>query len=205
MIFTRYDRSVARWLCIFTSLFAVACATTPPPPARIDSFQGQYRFLSNFWPATVEFEGITYPDVEHAYQSAKTLDMSERRRIAALPTPAEAKHAGEALQLRPDWLTIKYNVMLQCVRFKFTHHPELAKLLLATGNAYLEEGNTWHDTIWGVYQGQGTNWLGKILMQVRSELRAERATGNLKLFQNLPRADAPRLAKAGKERRRPIL
>ena len=178
----RYDANMMRRILIFLSLAAVACSPAvppaPPPPARIDSFQGQYRFLSNFWPATVEFEGITYPDVEHAYQSAKTLDMSERRRIAALPTPAEAKHAGEALPLRSDWLSIKYNVMLQCVRYKFTHHPELAKLLLATGNAYLEEGNTWHDEIWGVYQGQGTNWLGKILMQVRSELRAERTTSS---------------------------
>jgi ribA/ribD-fused uncharacterized protein len=182
MSFPQYHSVMARWFCILASLFLAACAATPPvsppPPARIDSFQGQYRYLSNFWPATVEFEGIIYPDVEHAYQSAKTLDMSERRRIAALPTPAEAKHAGEALVLRSDWLSIKYNVMLQCVRYKFTHHPELARLLLATGNAYLEEGNTWHDEIWGVYQGQGTNWLGKILMQVRGELRAERATGN---------------------------
>src|SRR6202042_1717213 len=60
-----------------------------------------YRFLSNFYPATVVYEGLTYPDSEHAYQSAKTLDMNERRRIAALPTPAEAKRAGEALTYRP--------------------------------------------------------------------------------------------------------
>jgi ribA/ribD-fused uncharacterized protein len=153
-------------------LLTAGCTTvSPAPPARIDSFQGQYRFLSNFWPATVEFEGMTYPSVEHAYQSAKTLDMAQRRRIAALPTPAQAKHAGEAMPLRPDWSSIKYDVMLRCVRYKFTHHPELAHLLLDTGDAYLEEGNTWHDTIWGVYQGHGTNWLGQILMQVRRELR----------------------------------
>jgi hypothetical protein len=109
--------------------------------------------------------------VEHAYQSAKTLDMNERRRIAALPTPAEAKRAGEALPPRADWPQIKYQVMLECVRYKFTHHPELAAKLLATGDAYLEEGNTWGDRIWGVYHGQGTNWLGKILMTVRAELK----------------------------------
>jgi len=155
-----------------------ACCHTPPAPAppttlpsEIDRFAGDYHFLSNFYPATVVFEGLTYPDVEHAYQSAKTLDMNQRRRIAALPTPAEAKHAGEALQYRPDWPQIKYQVMLTCVRYKFTHHPDLAAKLLATGNAYLEEGNTWHDQIWGVYQGKGTNWLGLILMQVRAELR----------------------------------
>jgi ribA/ribD-fused uncharacterized protein len=160
---------IATWGCKGSS---PPPAAPPPPLQKIDSFQGQYRFLSNFWPATVEFEGLTYPDVEHAYQSAKTLDMNERRRIAALPTPADAKHAGEELPLRADWPNIKYDVMLQCVRYKFTHHPDLAAKLLATGDAYLEEGNTWHDEIWGVYQGQGTNWLGKILMQVRQELRA---------------------------------
>lgn len=151
-------------------IFIVGCAAAHRP-GRIDSFQGEYRFLSNFWPATVEFEGIIYPTVEHAYQSAKTLDMAQRRRIAALATPAEAKHAGEAMPLRPDWASIKYNVTLTCVRYKYTHHPELARKLLATGDAYLEEGNTWHDEIWGVYQGHGMNWLGKILMQVRGELR----------------------------------
>src|SRR5207247_1025063 len=44
-------------------------ASRPAPPAGIDSFSGPYRFLSNFWPAEVEFEGIAYPSVEHAYQS----------------------------------------------------------------------------------------------------------------------------------------
>jgi ribA/ribD-fused uncharacterized protein len=151
-------------------LFLSACTTTTPPP-KIARFSGDYRFLSNFYPATVVFEGLTYPDVEHAYQSAKTLDISERRIIAALPTPAEAKHAGEALKYRDDWLQIKYQVMLTCVRDKFTRHPDLRAKLLATGDAYLEEGNTWHDQIWGVYDGHGTNWLGIILMQVRAELR----------------------------------
>jgi N-glycosidase YbiA len=148
-------------------------APAPAPPCKIAQFQGQYRFLSNFYPATVVFEGLTYPDVEHAYQSAKTLDMNQRRIIAALPTPAAAKKAGEALTYRPDWPQIKYQVMLTCVRYKFTHNPDLKSKLLATGDAYLEEGNTWHDQIWGVYEGKGTNWLGIILMQVRAELRSE--------------------------------
>jgi ribA/ribD-fused uncharacterized protein len=140
-------------------------------PGRIDRFAGEYRFLSNFYPATVVYEGLTYPDSEHAYQSAKTLDMSERRRIAGLGTAAEAKKAGEALVYRSDWERVKYEVMLECVRDKFTRNAELRKKLLATGEAYLEEGNTWGDQIWGVYAGKGTNWLGKVLMEVRGELR----------------------------------
>ena len=152
-------------------LLLTSCASTPQPPTKIDSFRGQYHFLSNFYPAEIQFEGLTYPDVEHAYQSAKTTDMAVRRRIAAEPTPADAKRAGESFPPRPDWPQIKFDVMLQCVRYKFTHHPELAQQLQTTGNAYLEEGNTWNDRIWGGYQGQGENHLGKILMQVRAELQ----------------------------------
>jgi ribA/ribD-fused uncharacterized protein len=144
--------------------------SSPPPPEKIAAFQGPYRFLSNFWPATVEFEGLTYPTVEHAYQSAKTLDRAERRRIAALPTPSDAKKAGRALPLRSDWEAVKFDVMEQCVRYKFTHNAELRSALIATGDAYLEEGNDWGDRVWGVYQGVGENRLGRILMKVRADM-----------------------------------
>src|SRR5256885_9890447 len=118
---------------LLAAIGVVSCATprraptsTNPTPraATIEAFQGEYRFLSNFYPAEVVFEGITYPSVEHAYQSAKTLDMSERRRIASIATPAGAKKAGRALSLRSDWEQVKFDVMETCVRYKFVHHPE---------------------------------------------------------------------------------
>jgi predicted NAD-dependent protein-ADP-ribosyltransferase YbiA (DUF1768 family) len=56
------------------------------------------------------------------------------------------------------------------VRLKFSTHQELRERLLATGEAELIEGNTWNDTFWGVCKGEGQNWLGKILMEVRKEL-----------------------------------
>ena len=146
-------------------------ATTQAAAAAIDSFQGEYRFLSNFWPAQVVFEGITYPTAEHAYQAAKSLDAAERQRIAAAPTPAEAKRAGRALQQRDDWESAKFDVMERVVRDKFTRNPELRRQLLATGDAELIEGNTWGDRVWGVYHGEGENRLGRILMRVRAELR----------------------------------
>lgn len=169
-------------LVLFVSVLATSgCATHAPAPAAADGsahaavipeFQGNYRFLSNFWPADVEADGIMYPTVEHAYQAAKTLDMAERRRIAALATPAEAKAAGRALTLRPGWDQDKFAVMEALVRQKFTRHVELRTKLLETGDAELQEGNTWGDRVWGVYQGQGENRLGKILMRVRAELRS---------------------------------
>lgn len=138
---------------------------------RIESFLGEYRFLSNFWPAPVEFEGIFFPSVEHAYQAAKSLDVEERRRIAAIVKPGDAKRAGRAVALRPDWEQVKLRVMEECVRYKFTHQAELREKLLATGDTELIEGNTWNDRFWGVCDGQGENHMGRILMKVRAELR----------------------------------
>jgi predicted NAD-dependent protein-ADP-ribosyltransferase YbiA (DUF1768 family) len=60
--------------------------------------------------------------------------------------------------------------MEQCVRYKFTHNAELRSALIATGDAYLEEGNDWGDRVWGVYQGVGENRLGRILMKVRADM-----------------------------------
>jgi len=159
-----------------------ATATTAPATTRanvISEFQGDYRFLSNFFPAVIDFEGITYPSVEHAYQSAKTLDPAERKRIAACATPADAKREGRALaaagKQRADWEQAKFDVMERCVRYKFTRHEDLKQKLLATGDATLEEGNTWDDRIWGISppnSGHGDNRLGKLLMKVREQLRA---------------------------------
>ena len=54
---------------------------------------------------------------------------------------------------------------------KFAQNPYLAYGLLATGNEELIEGNTWGDKIWGQVNGEGQNLLGKILMEVREEIR----------------------------------
>ena len=60
--------------------------------------------------------------------------------------------------------------MLSGLRIKFKN-PELRSLLLATGNEELVEGNWWRDTYWGVCEGVGQNKLGKLLMQVREEVK----------------------------------
>src|SRR3954463_3368193 len=118
------------FLCSVSITFAqptIASATAPStaPADKIAEFQGDYRFLSNFWPAEVVYEDITYPTAEHAYQAAKTLDIDQKKKIAALKTPAEAKTAGRALKLRDDWDTAKFKVMEEVVRYKFTRHADL--------------------------------------------------------------------------------
>lgn len=137
----------------------------------INRFRGEYRFLSSFWPAEVELEGLTFPTVEHAYQAAKTTNVTLRKSIARLPTPGIAKRAGRGLPLREDWEEIKLGIMENLVRQKFTLHDDLKHELLGTGDEELVEGNNWRDTFWGMCGGVGKNHLGKILMKIRDELR----------------------------------
>lgn len=136
----------------------------------IETFSGEYRWLSNFWPVRITREdGITYPSSEHAYVAAKVLDLDTRRLIAATATPGQVKRLGRTLRIRSDWEEIKRSEMLSILRLKFKD-PLLALKLKNTGTRILVEGNTWGDTYWGVCNGRGQNTLGQLLMLVRSEL-----------------------------------
>lgn len=137
----------------------------------IDSFSGSHRFLSNFWPCVISFEGRIYPSTEHAYQAAKSLDDSVRARVAALPSPGSAKAAGRGIVLRPDWLDVRISVMARVTASKYPAGSDLARLLLGTGSAELVEVNRWGDRFWGVCRGVGENRLGRILMDRRALLR----------------------------------
>lgn len=84
--------------------------------------------------------------------------------------PREAKKWGTTIPIRQDWEDVNLDIMRELTRKKFSH-PSFAKKLLDTGDIVIEETNYWHDTFWGVCNGIGENWLGKILMEVREELK----------------------------------
>lgn len=132
----------------------------------IEHFEGDYRFLSNFWPALTVFDGEAYKTVEHAYQAAKTMIPKERYKIHLAATAAEAKKLGQKITLRHDWKDIRVGIMEELLISKFTE-PSLKKMLIETGDAELIEGNTWNDTFWGICNGKGENLLGKLLMKIR--------------------------------------
>ena len=136
-------------------------------------FEGKYRFLSNFYPEPVTYNGYTYQTAEHAFQSAKAVDEKGRKWVEDAGRPGEAKSRGRTVTLRPDWEGVKVQVMYEVLRAKFS--GALKGALLSTGTAILVEGNTWHDNTWGVCvcgrcPGWGENLLGNILAQVRLEL-----------------------------------
>lgn len=137
----------------------------------IESFRGEYRFLSNFYPAVVEIGGERYPSSEHAYQAMKARDPKDRKlfRDPQL-TAGQAKRLSRKLTKREDWHEIKLGVMRVVVYDKFTRNPDLRHALTDTYPAELIEGNTWGDVFWGVCRGVGENNLGKILMEVRRSI-----------------------------------
>jgi ribA/ribD-fused uncharacterized protein len=137
----------------------------------IDRFDGENRFLSNFYPSVVIYEGIAYPSVENAYQAAKTLNETERLAFINL-TPGQAKRKGARVDLRPDWEAIKLDVMFDLLCQKF-QNPFLESALIATYPKELIEGNNWGDVFWGAVDGKGRNILGLMLMNIRAKLMKE--------------------------------
>jgi ribA/ribD-fused uncharacterized protein len=137
----------------------------------IDSFSGEFHFLSNFFPAEIQYDGIYYITNEHAFQAAKSLDFAERMLVANAPSAGKAKLMGRTLKLRADWENIKISIMREICAIKFLSYDSLRKKLVETREISLVEGNTWNDKFWGVCDGEGENWLGKILMELRSKLK----------------------------------
>jgi hypothetical protein len=141
----------------------------------IDRFtkESGHEYLSNFYPSTVRFEGNLYPTVEHAYQASKTTDLKLREIIRKAPGPMEAKKLGRCLQLREDWENVRIDIMQCLIKEKFSN-PFLRGLLLKTESSDLVMVNMWNDRFWGVCRGTGENWLGKILMETREELKKDK-------------------------------
>lgn len=131
-------------------------------------FQGEFRWLSNFWPVQILSEGRVYPSVENAYQAAKA--HPSQRWVFTQCSPGESKRLGRKIKLHADWESQKLHVMRTLVNDKFMVGTELAHRLIATGNVHIEEGNRWGDRYWGVCRGDGLNNLGKLIMERRQFL-----------------------------------
>lgn len=138
---------------------------------EIMTFRGAYSFLSNMHKASFEWDGRIYQNSEAAFQSAKSLDPAVRDTFSDM-SGVIAKRAGKRLMLRSDWEDVKDGIMEEIVRAKFLQNPDLRQKLIDTGDMELTEGNSWHDTYWGVdvRTGRGENHLGIILMRIRAEL-----------------------------------
>jgi ribA/ribD-fused uncharacterized protein len=141
---------------------------------KIGGFVAEYRWLSNYFPCRVEWEGRVYGSAEAAYHSGKYPAQDRDVFMKLEPDPARKLSRAKPYDTAA-WEARRVPTMRAVVWAKFSQNPELVKKLLATGERALEETNWWGDKFWGVYRGEGENLLGKILMDVRTRLAQDSA------------------------------
>ena len=146
----------------------------------IDKFKDIHFFLSNFFEAPVEYDGLAYRNAEAAFQAQKTSSKAERQQFATLDA-SSSKKLGRFITLRSDWEDVKDRIMYEICVAKFTQNPNLMQMLIDTKDEYLVEGNDWNDCYWGQCNGKGLNKLGEILMRIRNEFsfNAEKVKNDL--------------------------
>jgi ribA/ribD-fused uncharacterized protein len=138
-----------------------------------------YGVFSNLYWRPMDFEARTFPTAEHAYQYAKPRKRAVRAWLMAAPSHsllATAAHGLNTWDVAPGWSRGRRHRMRAVVEAKFRQHPDLAAVLLSTGDARIVESGTVDNEVnrrWGIVNGKGTNWLGLILMEVRAVLREE--------------------------------
>jgi ribA/ribD-fused uncharacterized protein len=156
----------------------------------IDSFRGPNRWLSNFSPCVIHYQGFRFPTAEHAFQAAKFDNEDYKKKIALLEKPTDAKRFGRdhSKYQRKSWGSERIDVMREILRIKFSNKA-YRDFLLSTGDEELIEGNDWGDKFWGKVAGEGSNWLGIILMEIRKELQdgsSKSASSNESEMSTLP-------------------
>lgn len=131
-----------------------------------------YGCFSNFSRHPLEIEGQPWATAEHFFQAEKFTDRLDIEAIRSAKTPLLAAQLGREQQrsLKPGWAEVRDHVMLTALRAKFSQHAVIASVLASTNGARLVE-HTRNDRYWGDGgDGTGTNRLGSLLEQVRSEL-----------------------------------
>lgn len=149
-----------------------------------------YGAFSNFSPHPIQMPDgsgsyVTWSSVEHYYQAHKFVGVNEpvakdcAEKIKSAKSPEEAARMGRSMQkqrpdlVRSDWEGLKIDVMYRALKCKFSIYPHLQSMLLTTAGSVLVEASP-HDLFWGGgREGEGLNYLGRLLMLIRSEFLGE--------------------------------
>jgi ribA/ribD-fused uncharacterized protein len=149
----------------------------------ITEFRGEHARWSNFHDKPVIYKNHTFRNRESAYQWSKfehSLDalIAQERIKFFNATGREAKLLSKKLNAykRPDWHKVNFGVMAEVIHAYCIQNKDERNALILTYPQQMTEGNNWHDTFWGVCNGQclrphapiGENWLGRLLMAERA-------------------------------------
>ena len=150
-------------------------------------FWGNNDIYSNFLYSPFKHNGIVFKWSEQAIMYRKAMLFGAKdvaQSIVKAQTPKACKDLGRSRKIPFDnlvWDNKKMNIFKEVLLDKFSN-PKLKQQLLATGDRILVEASPF-DKIWGIgldenhpdvenpSKWKGENLLGKVLMEVRDELK----------------------------------
>lgn len=140
-----------------------------------DKHSDYYEFTNFYQGERIELDGMSWKTAEHYFQAQKFgADFVHLiGKVWEQDTAREAYEvaASNRAHWRPDWQKVKLDVMRKVLAAKFKQNEDLHKSLCKTGNAQLVEASP-KDAFWGYGpDGKGENMLGKLLMELRTELQ----------------------------------
>lgn len=147
-------------------------------------FFGRYTPLSNFSKCEITVLGRHFNCIEQylQYRKAEILKSDViAQRILKLNDPVDQKRMTNSLKdPQREWAKVAESEVKTALVAKFTQHPAMKEYLIATGKKTLGEASL--DPNWGIgmtlknpnimdiNKWTGKNWLGNLLMKVRTEL-----------------------------------
>jgi ribA/ribD-fused uncharacterized protein len=163
-----------------------------PGPEPVFFFSGnpalnEFKEFSNMHEAKIQVDGITFPTVEHYFQWSKAKmfgDAEIQTKILKTVSPKSVKSYGKKVKGfdEESWSAKKDEVMRVAVKAKLMQHPDILKKLRDTGVRPIAEADP-RGKYWGigtsadtskakdVAKWPGKNVMGKILMELRTELK----------------------------------
>lgn len=139
---------------------------------QIFFYEHEFYIFSNYSSFMLEWKGTLYPTSEHAYHSEKFESHQLKEQIKNCRSAHDAqKFANEHVaERRTDWNSVKLSIMKEILHAKVAQHPYVNKKLIESGDKELVE-DSWRDDFWGWGpKKDGANHLGRLWMEVRSEV-----------------------------------
>ena len=141
-----------------------------------------YGWLGNMYAAPITFNGQIWRTSEALFQALRFEDLTIREMIRNDKSPMGAKMMMKKYKTKivvePMSMEDIENMRL-CLRLKFDQHPDLREKLLKTGDHFIFEDVSARPgarhKFWGAVLTndglEGQNMTGKLLMELREELR----------------------------------